>query len=54
MPEQKDQRQAIDQMAKQIVESQRATGGQADFQKVRERLRQHQIRSENKDHSRKA
>ena len=54
MSEKQNQRQAIDQMAKQIVDSTRATGGQADFQKVRERLRQHQIRSENKDHSRKA
>ncbi len=54
MHEKNGQRDQIDRTAQRIVESQRATGGKADFQKVRERLRQHQIRSENKDHSRKA
>ena len=49
MSETQDRRQALDKMARRIVESTRDSGGQADFKKVRERLRQHQVRSENKE-----
>ena len=49
MSEKNGQRANIDQMARRIVDSTRENGGQADFKKVRERIRQHQVRSENKE-----